>query len=172
MVLSLEEGHGLNVTNECCWASKEDVCGDDRVRVVSVISISIYYPYLLSVRVDGSGVNPQASICFKRFGQDTFAEKKRLIALRRMIWLYFVLLIGEGALRKWIVSSLGAPLLVIRDPLVLLIYLQAVRCRRFPSGAVVAYFLLLSSFTLLALFQMIAVGQLDSVRSAKNAQPI
>ena len=40
------------------------------------------------------------------------------------------------------------------------------------SGPVVAYFLLLSSFTLLALFQMIAVGQLDSVRSAKNAQPI
>jgi hypothetical protein len=51
--------------------------------------------------------------------------------------------------------------------------LQAVGCRRFPvSGAVVAYFLLLNSFTLLALFQMIAVGQLDSVRSAKNAQPI
>jgi hypothetical protein len=83
---------------------------------------------------------------FQRFGQDTFAEKKRLIALRRMIWLYFVLLIGEGALRKWIVSSLGAPLFVIRDPLVLLIYLQAVGCRRFPvSGAVVAYFLVLSS---------------------------
>src|SRR6266852_1968421 len=40
------------------------------------------------------------------------------------------------------------------------------------SGPVVAYFLLLSSFTLLALFQLIAVGQLDSVRSAKNAQPI
>jgi hypothetical protein len=36
----------------------------------------------------------------------------------------------------------------------------------------VAYFLLLSSFTLLALFQMIAVGQLDSEGSAKNAQPI
>src|SRR5882724_11397562 len=111
---------------------------------------------------------------FQRFGQDTFAEKKRLIALRRMIWLYFVLLIGEGALRKWIVSSLGAPLLVIRDPLVPLIYLQAVGCRRFPvSGAVVAYFLLPSSFTLLAFFQMIAVGQLDStVRSTKSAQPI
>ena len=109
---------------------------------------------------------------FQRFGKDAFAEEKRLIGLRRMIWRYFFMLIGEGALRKWIVPSLGAPLLVIRDPLVLLIYLQAVRCRRFPSGAVVAYFLLLSSFTLLALFQMIAVGQLDSVRSAKNAQPI
>ncbi len=91
-----------------------------------------------------------------------------------MIWLYLVLLIGEGALRKWIVSSLGAPLLVIRDPLVLLIYLQAVRCRRFPvSGAVVAYFLFRKQFYSSGFaFQMIAVGQLDSVRSAKSAQPI
>src|SRR3984893_14824121 len=74
-----------------------------------------------------------------------------------MIWLYFVLLIAEGALRKWIFPSLTAPLLVIRDPLVLLIYIQAVRCRRFPfSGPMVVYFLLLISFILLALFQMIA----------------
>jgi len=109
--------------------SKEDVRGDDHVRVVTVISISVYYPFLLSVRVDGSGVNPRASICFNA-SADAFSEEKRLI-VRRMIWRYFVLLIGEGALRKWILPSLGAPLLVIRDPLVLLIYLQAVRCRRF-----------------------------------------
>ena len=64
MVLSLEKGHGSNVPNGCCWVSKEDVCGDDHVRVVSVISISIYCPYPLSVSVDGSGVNPRASICF------------------------------------------------------------------------------------------------------------
>jgi hypothetical protein len=134
MVLSVKEGPGSNVSNGCCWVSKEDVCGDDYVRVVSAISISTYYPYLLSVPVDGSGVNPRASICF---------------------------------------NASAKTVAVIRDPLVLLIYLQAVGCRRFPvSGAVVAYFLLLSSFTLLALFQMIAVGQLDSVRSAKNAQPI
>jgi predicted ABC-type exoprotein transport system permease subunit len=75
--------------------------------------------------------------------------------------------------RRYVSTLRPRQLLVIRDPLVLLIYLRAVGCRRFPvSGAVVAYFLLLSSFTLLALFQMIAVGQLDSVRSAKNAQPI
>jgi hypothetical protein len=48
-------------------------------------------------------------------------------------------------------------LLVIRDPLVLLIYVQAIRCRRFQlSAPLVAYFLLLTSFILLALFQMIA----------------
>ena len=80
---------------------------------------------------------------FQRFGKDAFAEEKRLIALRRMISRDFVLLIGEGALRKWIVPS-----------------------------PVVAYFLLLSSFTLLGLLQMGAIGQLDSVGSAKNVQPI
>jgi hypothetical protein len=37
---------------------------------------------------------------------------------------------------------------------------------------VVAYFLLLSSFTLLGLLQMGVIGQLDSVGSAKNVQPI
>lgn len=74
-----------------------------------------------------------------------------------MIWLYFALLIAEGALRKWIFPALSAPLLVIRDPLVLLIYAQAVRCRRFPvSGPMIGYFILLTAFILLALFQMIA----------------
>ena len=101
----LKEGLGSNVTNGCCWVSREDVCGDDHVRVVSAISISIYYRYLLSVRVDGSGVNPRASICFNASTKTRFAGKKRLIALLRMIWLYFVLLIGEGALRKWIVIA-------------------------------------------------------------------
>ena len=94
---------------------------------------------------------------FQDFGQDISAEEKQLTTLRRMIWLYFALLIVEGALRKWVVPSLTTPLLIIRDPLVLLIYVQAVRCRRFPvSGPMVAYFLLLSSFILLALFQVIA----------------
>jgi hypothetical protein len=85
------------------------------------------------------------------------AEEQEQTLLRRMIWLYFVLLIVEGALRKWALPSLSAPLLVIRDPLVLLIYVQALRCRRFPaSGPMVAYFLLLTSFMLLALFQIMA----------------
>jgi hypothetical protein len=84
-------------------------------------------------------------------------EQRQVMVLRRMIWLYFVLLIAEGALRKWVLPSLSTPLLVIRDPLVLLIYVQAIRCHRFQlSGPMVAYFLLLTSFVLLALFQMIA----------------
>lgn len=33
------------------------------------------------------------------------------------IWIYFILLIFEGALRKWFLPGLSAPLLIIRDPL-------------------------------------------------------
>jgi protein-S-isoprenylcysteine O-methyltransferase Ste14 len=109
----------------------------------------------------------------QRFGQDTFAEKKRLTCLAADDLTLFRSVNrrrGSPEMNRLIAR---ARLIVIRDLLVLLIYLQAVGCRRFPvSGAVVAYFLLLSSFILLAFFQMIAVGQLDSVRSAKNAQPI
>lgn len=45
--------------------------------------------------------------------------------LRRLVFLYFWLLIFEGALRKWILPSLSTPLLIIRDPVVIAIYLQA-----------------------------------------------
>jgi hypothetical protein len=84
------------------------------------------------------------------------ATDELVTAARRMIWLYFWLLIFEGALRKWI-PPLSTPLLVVRDPLVLLIYFQAVRCRRFPvNAAMAAYFLLLTLFILLALVQVTA----------------
>ncbi|MCE0522891.1 MAG: hypothetical protein LV480_08260 [Methylacidiphilales bacterium] len=49
--------------------------------------------------------------------------------LRTLVWIYLWLLLFEGALRKWIVPSLDAPLLVIRDPLVIWIYIQAFRYR-------------------------------------------
>ena len=48
-------------------------------------------------------------------------------SLRFLVWVYFWLLLFEGALRKWIFPSLNAELLLIRDPVVLLIYFQALR---------------------------------------------
>ena len=55
-----------------------------------------------------------------------------LIWIRRLIWTYFWLLIFEGALRKWVVPSLSNVLLIIRDPVVLGIYILAIRARQFP----------------------------------------
>src|ERR1041385_6892698 len=84
-------------------------------------------------------------------------QERHLRLLRKMIWLYFWLLILEGALRKWIVPSLSAPLLVVRDPIILIIYIQAIRCRRFPiNSAMLAYFVLLACFILLVVVQVMA----------------
>lgn len=52
--------------------------------------------------------------------------------IRRLIWLYLFLLIFEGAFRKWILPQFSAPLLIIRDPVALLIYVLAIRARIFP----------------------------------------
>jgi hypothetical protein len=51
-----------------------------------------------------------------------------------LIWFYLVLLIFEGALRKWIVPQLSNPLLIIRDPVVLAIYMLALPARVFPRN--------------------------------------
>ena len=42
-------------------------------------------------------------------------KRKKLI--RRLLWLYFLLVIFEGGIRKWVLPQLATPLLVIRDPI-------------------------------------------------------
>jgi hypothetical protein len=63
--------------------------------------------------------------------------------LKNLIWTYLILLLIEGALRKWALPSLSTPLTVVRDPLVILIYFIALSCGRFPmNGFVMGSFLL------------------------------
>ncbi|MEI8235399.1 MAG: hypothetical protein WCH57_12050 [Verrucomicrobiota bacterium] len=62
-----------------------------------------------------------------------------LLWIRRLIWLYFLLLIYEGALRKWIVPGLANPLLIVRDPVVILIYALALSKGVFPSDSFVGW---------------------------------
>lgn len=52
--------------------------------------------------------------------------------IKRLLWLYFFLLVGEGVLRKWILPGLSEPLLIIRDPVALAIYVLAFIGGRFP----------------------------------------
>jgi hypothetical protein len=61
-------------------------------------------------------------------------ENKTIRNIRRLIWLYFWLLLIEGALRKWVVPQLSNPLLIVRDPVVLLIYVLAIKARVFPRN--------------------------------------
>jgi len=48
-------------------------------------------------------------------------------SLKYIIWVYFVFLIFEGALRKWIVPGLATPLLIVRDPIAILLIYKATR---------------------------------------------
>lgn len=53
-------------------------------------------------------------------------------ALKACIWLYFWLLLLEGALRKWVFPGYSDILFVVRDPVVILIYFLAWRDGVFP----------------------------------------
>lgn len=62
-----------------------------------------------------------------------------LTPLRKLLWIYLVLWTVEGALRKWILPGLANPLLVVRDPVLLLIYFMAFTRGVFPRGPFIAW---------------------------------
>lgn len=80
----------------------------------------------------------------------------RLTPLKKLFWLYFLLLIFEGALRKWIVPPLSAPLLVVRDPVGIAIVWEAYRTHKWPARWTAATSLLTVGFVCLCLVQIIA----------------
>jgi hypothetical protein len=59
--------------------------------------------------------------------------------IKIFIWIYIVLLIVEGALRKWVVPSLATPLLVVRDPVLFVIYGLAASAGLFPRNGWIAF---------------------------------
>ena len=59
--------------------------------------------------------------------------------LRLLLALYIFLWVFEGALRKWIVPSMANPLLIIRDPVLLLLYVLAIARNAFPWNFMVGW---------------------------------
>ena len=54
-----------------------------------------------------------------------FSEDLKL--LKKGVWLFFILLILEGALRKWVLPGLATPLLIVRDPLAVWMIYKAIQ---------------------------------------------
>jgi hypothetical protein len=54
-------------------------------------------------------------------------------SLKYGIWAYFLLLIFEGAFRKWFLPGLAAPLIVVRDPIAIWLLYEGWRRKLFPS---------------------------------------
>ena len=69
-------------------------------------------------------------------------------AVRILIWTYLVLLLIEGALRKWFLPNLSDPLLIVRDPVALAIYFVAWRANVFPRNAYVAVLAIIGGLSL------------------------
>jgi hypothetical protein len=86
------------------------------------------------------------------------SEERAQLMVRRLIWLYFWLLIIEGALRKWIMPGWSNPLLLVRDPVLIAIYLFAIPAKVFPRNGwtwillVIGFLSLLISFVQLWLY--------------------
>ena len=83
---------------------------------------------------------------FSAEGEATRRRDFRIV--RRLIYLYFILLLVEGVLRKWVLPQLSGPLLIVRDPVVILAYLLALRSGFFPWNAFVVSGLLLGLMSL------------------------
>ncbi|SOD91632.1 hypothetical protein SAMN06269250_3562 [Spirosoma fluviale] len=75
--------------------------------------------------------------------------------LKRGIWLYFWLLLLEGALRKWVLPGLATPLLIVRDPIAIFLIIGAWRNGQLRING---YLLGMVSIGLLGIYTAIFLG--------------
>ena len=88
--------------------------------------------------------------------------------IKKIIWLYFILLLFEGALRKWFLPGLSQGLLIVRDPIVLWIYYLSYSQGIFPSSN--KYIVKVAQWTLLATALSIIINQAHPATIAYGAR--
>ncbi len=75
-------------------------------------------------------------------------RSKRVRWVGWLIISYIVMLMLEGVLRKWVVPQLSNPLLVIRDPILIAIYIMAFRARVFPRNGYMTSLIIIALLSL------------------------
>ncbi len=83
--------------------------------------------------------------------------------IRICVVVYFLLLIFEGSLRKWVFPGLANPLLIVRAPVVALCYALALQNGKFPTGAFSLGALVLGIISALAAVFVNTAGAMDRV---------
>ncbi len=83
---------------------------------------------------------------------------KQMTGLKKLFWLYLLLLIFEGALRKWVAPQFSAPLLIIRDPVGIWIIWEAYRTHKWPKRWSVPLTMLTVGMVVLFVLQLVIVG--------------
>ena len=70
----------------------------------------------------------------KHWAWSRTTNEDQIVLLKKGIWIYFFLLIFEGALRKWFLPFLATPLLIVRDPIALLLLFRSWQYRLLPPN--------------------------------------
>lgn len=99
--------------------------------------------------------------------QNTKRPVTTLIWLKRGVWLYFYLLLFEGALRKWILPGFSDALLVVRDPLALLLLFFAWKANLLKINA---YIIAMSAISLLAVITTFLTGHQNFIVTIYGAR--
>lgn len=82
-------------------------------------------------------------------------DEKNLRQLKIGVWLYFFLLIFEGALRKWVLPDFSDFLLIVRDPIAIWLLYKSITSGIWkPNG----YVLLIYAVSILALVSALILG--------------
>ena len=82
----------------------------------------------LDANAKKENMNNSKLVYKKRLIYKRFADYEQI---RKAIWLYFFLLIFEGALRKWVLPGLSDILLIVRDPVAIYILFKAFKYNLF-----------------------------------------
>lgn len=88
--------------------------------------------------------------------------------VKHVIWVYFWLLIFEGALRKWVLPGLSDPILIIRDPLAIIIIFIARNRGLLPLNG---YVIGMSMVGVLSMFTSMISGHGNFVVSLYGIRP-
>lgn len=81
-------------------------------------------------------------------------NKQAFKLARNLTWAYFLLILFEGVLRKWVLPSLSSPLLFLRDPILLAIYFLALQHKWYLRNIGLVYLFALAFITLFASMQL------------------
>jgi hypothetical protein len=75
--------------------------------------------------------------------------------IKKGIWVYFLLLVFEGALRRWVLPSLATPLLIVRDPVAIVLLAYAWYYNLFPKSIFIT---LMVVITVISIFTTLFLG--------------
>jgi hypothetical protein len=83
--------------------------------------------------------------------------------VRNLIFTYYILLLIEGALRKWVLPQLSGPLYFVKDPVLVWMYVEALKFGFFPKNKLIQFTLYLTYFLFVYIFIQILIGNANVV---------